>query len=52
MSDLLKEKPDIENRSAQMLRIVMSWVVVAILATFGAFSLYRFSNVHKTEGDF
>jgi len=52
MSDLSKEKTDIADRRIQLLRIVMSWVVVIILAIFGAFSLYKFSNVHKTEGDF
>lgn len=52
MNDLPKEKKDIADRSMQIMKTVMSWVVVIILSVFGSFSLYRFFNVHKTEGDF
>ncbi len=43
---------DSTDHQAQKLRLIMSWVVIVILTSFGIFALVGLTNVHKTEGDY
>ncbi len=54
MTEHPTENPLLEttDRQAQKLRLIMSWIVIIILTSFGVFALMGLTSVHKTEGDY
>ncbi|MEM8967805.1 MAG: hypothetical protein AAGE93_15405 [Bacteroidota bacterium] len=54
MTEHSTENPPLEttDRQAQKLRLIMSWIVIIILTSFGVFALMGLTSVHKTEGDY
>jgi len=51
------QKPDVDQSKEtspqeQKLQLIMSWVVIIILTSFGTFSLMKLTSVHETEGDY
>ena len=39
-------------RSYEKLRLMVSWLLIAILISFGLFLIYKLAGVHETEGDY
>ena len=54
MTEHPTENPLLEttDRQAHKLRLIMSWIVIIILTSFGVFALMGLTSVHKTEGDY
>lgn len=54
MSEQQPDNAQLDQRDpqSQKLQIIMSWIVVIILTSFGAFALYSLLYVHETPGDY
>ncbi len=46
--------PQLDDKDSQnnKLQIIMSWIVVIILTSFGIFALVGLTSVHETPGDY